>query len=87
MIISSGYFVEEEDFLSLVRTLQVAHCSDHIVERANLLEFFTLAAQLFSFSSKKVSDILTGIWEHQAASEMMELNSNSLEQNSMIAYQ
>jgi len=46
VIITSGYFLEQNDFFALLNSLRVSEQSYHVVERAKLLEFFTFAADL-----------------------------------------
>ena len=46
LIISSSYYIEEDDFFSLLRVLKVSYQSDHVVERGRLLEFFMTAADM-----------------------------------------
>ena len=52
VVISSGYFLEQEDFYNLLRMLKVSQASEYAVERAKLLEFFTQAAEIFEFDQK-----------------------------------
>ena len=66
VIIQSSYFIEEEDFMALIGTLNVSYQSDHVVERARLLEFFTTAADLLGFDKKKVGDIIQDPWNREA---------------------
>ena len=66
VIVSSGYFIEQEDFLNLISILNVSHQSDHVVERAKLLEFFQYAAELLNFDVTLVSNFLSAPWEQEA---------------------
>ena len=65
IIVTSGYFLEQEDFLNLVSLLQVSYQSEHVVERAKLLEFFQLAAELLNFDTCLVNDYLSAPWEEE----------------------
>lgn len=69
VIISPGYYIEEDDFAQLLLLLQVSDQSNHHVQRAKLLEFFTLAAQLLNFDTEKVNAILTEPWERDISPE------------------
>ena len=66
VILSSGYYIEEKDFFNLLSILRVSDQSDHAVERAKLLEFFTSAAEQLHFDVKMTANILTEPWERQA---------------------
>ena len=46
----------------------MSYQSDHVVERARLLEFFTKAAELLEFDSARVAEILQDPWNREAAS-------------------
>ena len=70
VIISSGYYIEEKDFFNLLSILRVSEQSDHDVERAKLLEFFTFAAEQLNFDTERTAKILTEPWEREAKMEL-----------------
>ena len=66
VVISSGYHLEEADFFSLIKLIRVPSQSEHPVERAKLLEFFTTAAEMLSFDAEKVKNQIEKPWEDEA---------------------
>ena len=66
IIIQSGYFLEQDDFLELIKILDVPNQPTHKVERAKVLELFQLAAELCEFDVELVTKILTEPWEREA---------------------
>ena len=70
VIISSGYYIEEKDFFNLLSILRVSEQSDHAVERAKLLEFFTFAAEQLHFDTERTAKIMTEPWEREAKMEL-----------------
>ena len=63
VIIQSGYFLEQDDFLELINILDVPSQPTHKVEKAKVLEFFQLAAELCQFDVDLVTRILTEPWQ------------------------
>ena len=66
VVVSSGYYLDQDDFISLLRILRTSEQSEHVVERAKLHEFITLAADLLGFDVDLISEMLTEPWEHEA---------------------
>lgn len=58
VIISSDYYLEEDDFIKLIKSLKVSEQSTHAVERAKLLEFFIQAGELLEFNTELISRVL-----------------------------
>ena len=50
----------------MIQILDVPNQPTHKVERAKVLEFFQLAAELCDFDVKIVTDILSEPWEREA---------------------
>lgn len=65
VIISSGYFLEQDDFIDLIKLLRASDQTDHAVERAKLYEFVLYAAKLFEFDFELIKSILTESWERE----------------------
>ena len=58
LIVESGYYIEQEDFLELIKLLKVHHQTELTGERIKIFEFFTRAAELLDFDVEMVKDLL-----------------------------
>ena len=65
VIIQSGYFLEQDDFIELIRILDVSSQPSHVVERAKVLEFFEMAAELCDFDVELVTKLLSEPWQRE----------------------
>ena len=66
VIIQSGYYLEQSDFMELIRILNVSGQTTHVNERAMIFEFFNMAAELLEFDVKLLSRVLSEPWEREA---------------------
>ena len=53
--------------MQLISILKVQHHATHVVERAKILEFFTLVAEMCEFDAEFVGRLLVAPWEEEAA--------------------
>ena len=54
VILCSGYYLTEQDFIELIQLLDVRNAQEHTFGRAKLFEFFLKAAKEFSFDEKLI---------------------------------
>ena len=66
VIVQSGYYLEQNDFMELIRILNVPAQTSHVNERAMIFEFFNFAAELLEFDVKLLSRFLSEPWEREA---------------------
>ena len=71
VIIESGYYMEQEDFLELLDMLEVSAQPAHVVEKAKVLDFFALASDLLGYDTEKVRQKLTDPWEKSAIEQQI----------------
>ncbi len=62
IIIQSGYFMQEQDFIELLEILKVADQAKTREQKVKIFTFYTFAASQLNFNSEKVKEILAENW-------------------------
>lgn len=65
VILCSGYYLAEQDFIELIQLLDVRNAQEHTFGRAKLLQFFLTAAKEFQFDEKLVQKQLSEPWTEE----------------------
>ena len=66
VIIESGYYLDQADFLELLQILQVQHQTELTGDRIKIFEFFSKTAELLEFDVELIKKLLSEPWEMQA---------------------
>ena len=66
VIIESGYYLDQADFLELLKILKVEHQTELTGDRIKIYEFFSKTAELLEFDVDLIKKLLQEPWEKQA---------------------
>lgn len=58
VIIESGYYLEQADFIELLMILEVQHQTEVTGDRIKIFEFFSKAAEMLNFEVDVVKSLL-----------------------------